>query len=713
MFAFIIVRNQFGRLTSPLFKMMQRRGYNNTTKIIYDPKKYSCSFCKQIGHSYSACLLRETEPIDAERHPFVETLMRTPQISSTIFHHLTLEEAKDKFMTLGNAFNESNPWKNSTSHRQKLLSRLGFWKAIGADKRLLTWIAYGLPLRFQIEPEAVEHPNPKSFNKYSEWAHSEIDKQIALDRYRVVNPDFPFVVHPTDVLARTKPDGSLKMRRVDATLWINAHTASHQFKMETNKCLPSILSRGDYTFIIDLTDCYYQFSMETRARPYCCYSDGKRLICSLVLLMGMKPASLWVGKACAPILRFFRALKIACTNFIDDWCGGDRPDRAHLTRQFMIHVLVSLGFSINMVKSATPPSPSTLYLGAIHHTDILMWTIPISKIDKAITMIDTIVFNDSNLLPTLVSLFRTLIGTLSSFCLALPNIHLWLHHAHKQNSPDLFPDDLIFVNRSAIADFKELPSILRTRNGAHFSTRSPNFNLMVDAGEVGIGEKFAIPGQLPTVDGEPLPIEEIGTSSTRRELIAAITYIKKHANLMTIGTSATQPTTLRLVMDSQASVKAIIKGSSPKPLVNDALKTISNLCYDFNLRIAPDWTPREDNGTSDWYSKIWADNRKLLINEFMRRLITATFGSQFRLIFPEFGKLPFFFRRRSTNITPNIPVILVHPVWPKQPWWPTLLSLRSHHIELGVYSQLITTLDPAQSRSPIPNWKFSASLLLC
>lgn len=705
-------RSPQGHIITPLHQLLKKRGYNLKDKLLYDTTGIKCGFCHQIGHSTHACMLRETVPDIRHRSPYVDKLMDSDKIQTATYQGLSLEEAKRKLFELGSALNANNPWKDSTNPRHAIRAKLGFWKAIGANKQVISWHGYGLPAnRFQITPDPVDHHNPASYAANTEWATQEINRQIAVDRYQDVDPSFPIVIHPTDVKEIVKPDGTIKRRRVDVAIWANAHQASHQHKMETAKSLSTIVRPNSHSYVVDLKDCYYQYNLAPEARPYACFRNGTRLLSSKVLLMGMKPASMWVSKSNAPILQFFRALELACSAFIDDWFGSDNIHKAEYSRQFMMYILALLGLTINTVKSSSCPSPTTLYIGFDCDTVNRIWKVPAHKILLTLSMINTMLHNHVNRRPATVATLRTLIGKLASFTIAIPTIQLWLMHAHKQNNQNLKPSDLILISNDTAQDLQDIITVLNTRNGNHFSHSSPNFVLAVDAGETGIGCLFSAPNQIASQHADPLPTSEIGTSSTRRELIAANTYLRLHGPEMASKATQLNPATVKLNMDSQPGIKAIIKGHSSTPAINEALKILETTRHTFNLRLHPNWIPRDKNKIPDNNSKIWASTKTLTLRHSTLVFLANHFGTHTTLIFPEYGTLPWFFRQRESFINKNPPTILIHPIWPKQTWWPALLRLSSQSVMLGTYDQFDYLMNERQSTSTMPNWNFAASFL--
>ncbi len=71
-------------------------------------------------------------------------------------------------------------------------ARLEYWKSIGCDDKVLTWIAYGKTPSFH-DPDEVQNlafPNPKSARAHAAFVEKEC--QGALDNGSAVRVDYSF-----------------------------------------------------------------------------------------------------------------------------------------------------------------------------------------------------------------------------------------------------------------------------------------------------------------------------------------------------------------------------------------------------------------------------------------------------------------------------------------------------------------------------------------
>src|SRR4051794_2738521 len=137
----------------------------------------------------------------------------------------------------------------------KLRQRLGYWWAIGADITILSWIGFGVRLRFESEPPQVSFSNHKSY--YEEKAHivNEQEKHIQDGSFRVARAAEVKVVNPlqVDINAKGKRRQCLDLR------FVNRYIADYDFTQETlERHVMKIVQRDVLMITTDVEKAYYQ-----------------------------------------------------------------------------------------------------------------------------------------------------------------------------------------------------------------------------------------------------------------------------------------------------------------------------------------------------------------------------------------------------------------------------------------------------------------------
>lgn len=690
----------------PIHSLLKNYGKK---KLLYDPNGLTCDFCGQKGHTFSFCNGRDSEPTVDQFCPWTQALLDSPRTELSEYSGLSLKEAMTKFLELGDSLNKDNPYAFTNDPVFALRANAGYWKALGTIKQPLSWICYGVPDRYICEPPHFEHPNWANIDEVLQdnpnWLDNFLDTELQVGHLLEVDESFPSLIHPIGVTKRLRPDGSVKFRKLDDTRVANAYKASMAHKFETIFSLPSLLQPGDKVWWLDLTDFYYQIPLHPDALPYACFTYKKRYFCSRVLLMGQKPATFWVSKITRPVVAFLRALGIRVTNYIDDWFGAGKAEFANEEREFVFAVLKRLGFKINYNKSANGVHDEGVHLGFLVDAKLERITLTEDKRTKTSFNVEQLVSDHHTYGFTTHETLRSVVGQCSSLSAACPQINVFLRSAYKYMDPHAYELAHVRLSRDCLDDLLDCSDYILNCKGAYFSDVIPDGTLQLDAGETGYGGTYSTvsPNRLYNY-AFPLESSLVGSNSTKRELLC----VEKIFAL--IGPSA-KNSTVELLLDSAASVRILLKGGSKHLDLNEHARHILDLALHFIIRLLPKWINRELNKVADRLSKIWADFHLEAVSPWTTLLASMRFGN-LPITCLKVGSLPHFFRRRERFKKLRTPLLLLHPRWEGQIWWPQLLSQRVDFLDVGsfehVYSQLSEGL---RNCHPKPSWLFQLSLL--
>jgi len=275
--------------------------------------------------------------------PFVERLLALPTVRVRIFAGLSLLQAAKKLVEDAEILNVGNPWLGETSSVYDLRRCLGMWKAIGADRSVMSFIGYGVPMRF-------ESPVPRtSFRSVplDVPAKAHFDKdctiQLASGRYRAITPEAAHVVHPVFVLKQ-----GAKLRRIDDMRFANGFMASPWFRLQSlEKDVKNVVEKDDVLLTKDFASAYHRVCMEPSACAHQCFWWNDKIFCTVVMLFGWCLAPFYFAKICKVPSRFFGALLIKLLNYLDDFLFSGTTEKMEDISLFVNFVLVSLGWSFN------------------------------------------------------------------------------------------------------------------------------------------------------------------------------------------------------------------------------------------------------------------------------------------------------------------------------------------------------------------------------
>src|SRR6185312_3602819 len=133
---------------------------------------------------------------------------------------------------------------------------------------------------------------------------------------------------------------------------------------------------------------------------------------------------------------------------------------------------------------------------------------------------------------------------------------------------------------------------LRSVNGAPIRDPVHSVWLKVDAGEHGFGAHT----ELREIH-EPMPVELIKTSSTKRELYALIRSASQFANEL-------RGRHVLVMLDSFAAILNLIRGGGPVAELSMMMKQWTEWCLAHSVTCTYKWIRLEENNTADRLSKV-------------------------------------------------------------------------------------------------------------
>ena len=197
-------------------------------KKLYNSKGMKCDFCQRLEHNINFCPSLPTRPEESDRVRYVEELLVSPRHRASDYEGMSWEMAWHKADSLGAELNTGNPWAEDVAAESHLRSKLGWWKAIGADRTVLSWIAYGVESRFVCPLPRVAFDNVPVKNPLHEaYIDQEQAKLLADGLIREIHPREAHIVHPMHV-----HEHNSKLRLVDKR-YTNAYEATPSFKMQS------------------------------------------------------------------------------------------------------------------------------------------------------------------------------------------------------------------------------------------------------------------------------------------------------------------------------------------------------------------------------------------------------------------------------------------------------------------------------------------------
>lgn len=653
----------------------------------------SCRFCAKSGHDFEFCPLRPNEKPRDRQIAFVESLCTTPQVDVFSYRGKSLTEAQSMLEVLGSKLNSGNPWAHATERTKRLKASLGYWKALGANKTVLSFIAYGIPLRFAKQPERLSFRNHRSAMQHAAWVEKELTENVKAGFCVEVKREQARVISPLQV----EPKGKNDLRLCVDSRWVNFHLPTPNVRFETpQKNGPDIIGQGDLLFTVDVKKAYYALEMDEEAVPYLCFEFAGKVYASLVLIFGLNLAPGVFHKVMREVVRFLRILGISVLNYLDDFLFSARKERIAALVQFIRWLLPRLGWVFSDDKCSWEPSAVVVFFGLLVDAERFEFRVPTDKLKRVAAVVKMMRDCVQRGEPISVHDLQVLTGTLQSYRVCIEPVQVWTRSMYADIARAGYASR-VWVSSDTSEELDFWHSRLEQLNGRTIAHPLATDVLRVDASEFGWG---AVLNSTFQASGF-LPIETIGKSSTLRELrglrLASAELAPKPSGKR-----------LRVEMDSYPAVRNLINGGGPVQELCAEVKAWWAWCEQREIKPQYVWIRREENKEADKLSK--ADGRKWTVRAAVRQAISERWSlldTEFSA--PEFGAIGFVLKLAQRD---RRRVGLVYPGWPAQSWWPEIHQRARDVVELGNTRDAYESVS-AEKRIGVgePTWRVFAALL--
>ena len=370
------------RVRGGLRRALQQQNSHGKKSFDKFEEARQCGFCRRKGHTHATCMIRQervsdgkggymypmriittTTELQSQKQAFVLGLMNREKAQSVREIHEqrggTRLEAVQEVMRRGEEANKGNPWRDSEKRRDRLRKQLGVWWAIGADATTLSWIGFGVQLRFEREPERKAFRNHPSYFQEHEHIDEEHRQHVQDGSFREAQGWEVHVGNPVQVEVNAKG----KRRMCVDMRFTNSGLADYQFTQEgLAQHVSQIITRDMLMITTDVTKAYYQVPLHKDSQKYCAWQHKGQWIVPTIIVFGLSPAPFIFTKIMRVPLTFARSIDIRGTNCIDDNLWAAQEKMMEEVKRIVLLLFVQLGWTLND-KCALTPSTLALYNG--------------------------------------------------------------------------------------------------------------------------------------------------------------------------------------------------------------------------------------------------------------------------------------------------------------------------------------------------------------
>ena len=498
--------------------------------------------------------------------------------------------------------------------------------------------------------------------------------------------------------------GTKKVRPVLDCRRVNKHVVPHHFKMEGWSTVRSLCHRGDWLTRLDLSSAYLHVPLHEGTQSRLAFKVRGQVYCFRSLPFGLSSAPRIFTKLMRPLIQQLREEGIRCVIYLDDvlLLAASREDAIAHTRR-AVELFTALGLTVNLEKSQTVPSHTTIFLGLHLDTEKMILSVPGPKLDKIVQMARKTAKRKR--IP--VRDLARVVGLVGSVRPVIASVHLhtaYLSRAVARAARSGWSASL-YIPEPARRELLWVVENVRSLNKASLTHRPPTLRLQTDACPTGWGAALFREGsQEPVAQTwghwpESLRGQHINVLETRACWLA----LKSFAG-------SVRGAVIRWCCDNTVSVWSATKWKARTLLLRQALQDLWDFAQELTVELLPEHVPGVTNTLADALSRSsdredWKLHPRLCVEaqkHFQFEATVDAFASFANRQLPRFwSRLP---QPESAGVdalrqnwveerawaNPPFSVIgdvlallrrqratalLVYPCWPSQPWWPDLQGM--------------------------------------
>ena len=247
------------------------------------------------------------------------------------------------------------------------------WQMVTQNQWILDVVRYGYKLEFQEYPPLTSTPIFEELNlpKAEKLAvHEQVQELINQGAVaEVLNPYTPRFYSKLFVRAKKSEGPTPEYRLIIDLSKLNEFLIVPHFTMESNKSVRNELRQGVFFCKFDLRHAYLHILIHPSSRKYLSFCHNGRVYEWTSLPFGLASSPFVFTKVISEIGKFVHLRGIRIIQFLDDWLLICLIIRIIcLQRNFVLQILVALGWLLNEVKSILDPLQYTDYLGAHYNS---------------------------------------------------------------------------------------------------------------------------------------------------------------------------------------------------------------------------------------------------------------------------------------------------------------------------------------------------------
>ena len=613
----------------------------------------------------------------------------------------------------------------------QLQHHLEEWVNIGASSEVLNWISNGVNIPFKNIPSQFSFQN-KAFKRHEAYfIRSELKRLVKAKCIKKVDTQ-PVGVSPISVV----PKKNNEFRLIHDLRHLNSFCKVQSVIYEDIKTVIDYIDPEDFMITTDIKNGFHHIGISPEDQKFLGFQFEGQYYTWCVLPFGATFSPYFFSKTLRPVVQYLRQNDIKAVCYVDDFIAADAEVNIEVKKDFVLHTLTRLGFTINFKKSNLVPNQSQMFIGYIIQTNKvpgkIFIQIPKHRINRLRHDIQRAIKNGKLSARALAKIT----GQCISMSKAILPAKLLLRNIYRDLATRSSWQDILVLSESALKDLQWWLKSMSAWNGTAFESKATDIVQMTcDAPSSGFSA---------TIIGSHLEAHAIWDpvtatrSSNFRELKAVLFTLKSFLPHL-------KNKTVSLYSDNITTVANVnFQGSKHKHL-SDLARQIWSMAITNSISLKVKHIRGVNNGHSDRLSRLpqkyeWTLHPELFnyldrkfgphtidrfasVNTYQCEVYNSRFLDPFssglnaleqtdwhqhnNFVNPPLRLLPEILR---LIISQKARATIIAPYWPAMPWFRTLQLLSTSHPIKLPHPKLICF--PVQNTTPEPcknaSWKLYA-----
>ena len=491
--------------------------------------------------------------------------------------------------------------------RGRLKSHIAFWERIDAPEFILDTIRHGYKIPFIHEPTRMVMTNNNSAHVHRDFVEEAIQELVESSRISEVrNKAQLHVINPLSVSVQA----SGKKRLILDLRKVNQCLHKQKFKFEDYKHAIAYFRPGCFFTKFDLKSGYHHVEIFPNHRRYLGFAwkfnNGKsRYFMFNVLPFGLSTAPYIFTKLLRPLVKLWRSRGFHPVVYLDDGLNiEDSLEQASTASHHTKGDLHAAGFIVAEEKTIWQPVQYIDWLGIRWNSVDGSISIVEKRVNKAKKSIKETIKKSQTTARELASV----VGSIISMSVVFGRVaRIMTRHCQITVAAADAWDTQQTVDDYCRLELRFWDSHLEKFNKKHcFLYPTNNKIIYSDASSYACGALIQKTEQ--SICHKMFTPEEVGYSSTHRELITILYSLRAFGNIL-------HNSSIKWYTDNQATAKIVDVGSMRLVLQKVAYE-IFTYCLGNHIDLHIEWIPRALNRQADFMSKIrdcddWQTTREL------------------------------------------------------------------------------------------------------